>query len=165
MTSPAQDTDTLTPPHTLTISFQNEMMRFLPICQLRCEFNIYIFMDLKMQVGTNCFTDSSGSSININSINGMNKVNSLCLTGAVCSLPRRNSDSDLSIYEVMTHTQKYLFSRNLINKLFSEENDAPEHWLKPERWQGPPHVNSHETVCPFRSVGLFSFLSRENKVL
>ena len=43
MTSPAQDTDTLTPPHTLTISFQNEMMRFLPICQLRCEFNIYIY--------------------------------------------------------------------------------------------------------------------------
>lgn len=59
-----------------------------------------------MQVGTNCFTDSSSSSgsssMNINSIDGMNKVSSLCLKGALCSLPRRNSNSDLNIYEVKT---------------------------------------------------------------
>ena len=30
---------------------------------------------------------------------------------------------------------------NCINKLFSEENKVPEHCLKLERWQGPPHVN------------------------
>lgn len=45
MTSSAQDTEPLThtPPHTLTISFQNKMVRFLPICQLRCTFNIYFY--------------------------------------------------------------------------------------------------------------------------
>ena len=28
-----------------------------------------------------------------------------------------------------------------MNKLLSEENKVPEHCLKQERWQGPPHIN------------------------
>ena len=28
-----------------------------------------------------------------------------------------------------------------INELFSEDKKVPEHCLKTERWQGPPHVN------------------------
>ena len=30
--------------------------------------------------------------------------------------------------------------------LLSEENKVPEHYLKLERWQGPPHLNTSETV-------------------
>ena len=35
----------------------------------------------------------------------------------------------------------FFFSHKWINKLFSEENTVPEHCLKLERWQGPPHID------------------------
>ena len=34
-----------------------------------------------------------------------------------------------------------------VNKLFSEENKVPEHSLKLERWQGPPHINTQYKLC------------------
>ena len=49
-----------------------------------------------------------------------------------------------------------------INKLFSEENKVPEHHLKLERWQGPPHVHKvkHcETVLSFKVQFLRSVYS------
>ena len=40
----------------------------------------------------------------------------------------------------MTQTWMYLLFRS-VNELLSEENKVPEHCLKLEKWQGPPHVN------------------------
>ena len=57
---------------------------------------------------------------------------------------------NLNIYninEVIIQTQKYL--------VLSEENKVPEHCLKVERWQGPPHINKvkqYETVLSFKFV-------------
>ena len=45
--------------------------------------------------------------------------------------------------ELIIQKQMYLFFQQLNNKLLSEENKVPEHWLKPERWQGPPHINKN----------------------
>ena len=44
-----------------------------------------------------------------------------------------------------------------INKLLSEENKVPDHCLKREKWQGPPHVNKvkqYDIVLSF-NVSLF----------
>ena len=47
-----------------------------------------------------------------------------------------------SITEVTIQTQTYWIFNNWINNLFSEENKAPEHCLRLERWQGPPHISN-----------------------
>ena len=41
-----------------------------------------------------------------------------------------------------------------INKLLSEENKVPEHCLKIEGWQDPPHVNKVKQykLCSLRSI-------------
>ena len=45
--------------------------------------------------------------------------------------------------------------------MFSEQNKVPEHCLKIEKWQGPPHVNrvKQYKLC----FCLFSFFSHGDK--
>ena len=46
------------------------------------------------------------------------------------------------------------FLQNWISKLLSEKNKVPEHYLKLERWQGPPNINSMKIYCSFK-VSMF----------
>ena len=48
-----------------------------------------------------------------------------------------------------------------INKLFLE-NRIPEHCLKLDRWQGPPHVNKGKQYEIVLSVFLYISFSHEN---
>ena len=79
------------------------------------------------------------------------------LKGALRCFVKEIQTQDFNIYninDVMIQT----FFHNCLKKLFSEEDDkAPEHCLKLERWQGPPYINKvkeGETVLSFM-VNLF----------
>ena len=60
---------------------------------------------------------------------------------------QENSNSRILIFTIlMNWWYKELWNENnffdnWINNLFSEENKVPDHCLKLERWQGPPHIN------------------------
>ena len=45
--------------------------------------------------------------------------------------------------------------------MLSEENKAPEHCLKLERWQGPPHTNK---VKQYEIVFVYSVIKTKNRV-
>ena len=69
-------------------------------------------------------------------------------------------------FEEEIQTQNFNTYKKQTNKLFSEENDAPEHCLTLEQWQGPPHINKvkpYRLCRPLRSVSFFSLFSQENK--
>ena len=74
-----------------------------------------------------------------------------------------------NINEVMIQTQKCLISfHSLINKLLSEEEEgrASEHFLKLERWKGPPHVNTgkqNEVVLSFKVTLSIRFIVMKTK--
>ena len=57
---------------------------------------------------------------------------------------------------VIKQTQRYYYFFPLLNKQ-DAQNKVPEHCVKPERWQGPPHINrlkQHKIVLSFK-VSLF----------
>ena len=69
----------------------------------------------------------------------------LTFKGELRSFEEKNPSQNGQIYninDVIIQTLKYsFFFHYWINKLFWEEHKVPEHCLKLERWQGPPHVN------------------------
>ena len=72
--------------------------------------------------------------------NKKHKYLSFNIKGAACSFGEGIQMQNFNIYninEVIIWTQKYLYSLYL-NK---QEIRSPEHCMKIERWQGPPHVN------------------------
>ena len=89
-----------------------------------------------------------------------------------------NSKQNFTIYNI-SEFFFFFFFNNWKTKLFSEEErGSPEHCLKLERWQGPPHINKVkqcEIVLSFniRSVCLenlgkkiiFTHLSITNNVM
>ena len=76
--------------------------------------------------------------------------------GALCSFGGRK----FSINEVIIQTQIYFFFSITESTKLSEENKVPEHDLKLESWQGPPHIGikQHEIVL----VCLFSHVKEES---
>ena len=53
------------------------------------------------------------------------------------------------------HISYMCFIHSWINKLLSEENKVPEHCLKLESWQGPPHINK---VQQYENVLFFNWV-------
>ena len=82
------------------------------------------------------------------------------IKGLLCSFEEEIPTQNFNIYNLIEEILQNVFFHQSINKLFSEENKFPKHYLKLEWWQGPPHINNvkqYELFCPLRSF------SQENK--
>ena len=69
--------------------------------------------------------------------------------GTWCNLGEDIQTQNFNIYkmnEVITQTQKYSSFLQLNKQAVLRRKQGPEHCLKLERWQGPPHINKVKTV-------------------
>ena len=85
-----------------------------------------------------------------------------------CAVSERKSKIKLRILiflnDAMTLTQKCLFSKSGCSQW---KIRSPEHCLKPERWQGPPHVNKfkqQQTLFGRFVYSAYSVMTTERRI-
>ena len=64
----------------------------------------------------------------------------ICEKGALSSFGGKIHDQNFNLHiinKAVTQSQKY----QILPELNKQEKRSPEHCLKLERWQGPPHIN------------------------